>query len=227
MQHPDEQERLLAARRRFGDLLQQEDVLAGLPGRMFEVLPELVHDQHETARRAGGSLGEQFDTGGGSPGGGSLEQPACPPGEGAIRHAAVEQRVQDRRQERRALGLHQQRAQRHRSVQVAFPQLAGLRVSGLRGGEHVGQKQGEGGLAGSVRAGQRPGARTAGPLDLPQDLTGDPQQGRGREVVARVVRRAPIVRQMHRAVEAPADPHELGQRRRRPRFAPIHARSIS
>ena len=74
-------------------------------------------------------------------------------------------------------------------------------------------------------AGQRPRPR-AGASELSQDLAGESHQRRGGKVVARIVRCVPVVRQMHRAMEAPAHTHELGQRRCR-RFAssascPVH-----
>ena len=81
-EHAYEQQGRLGARRCFGNLLQEEDIFIGILSREFEVLAELVHDQQEAARSAGGGLDEQVG-GRGARGCRALEQSACPACDGA------------------------------------------------------------------------------------------------------------------------------------------------
>ena len=214
MQNAHEQQGCLGTRRCFGNLLQEEDIFIGILGRELKVLAELVHDQQEAARSAGGSLDKQVG-GCGARGCWALEQSACPACDGAGSRAACKQRVQDCRQKGRSLRLHQHRLERLHAAKVSLAQLASLRVPGLGIREQIGQEQGEGGFAGAVGAGQGPGPSPAVSPEFLQDLAGEPQQCRGGKVVARIVRGLPVVRQVYRTMESPANVYALVQRRRR------------
>jgi hypothetical protein len=121
--------------------------------------------------------------------------------------------------------LYQHRAKRFLAAEVGLAQLASLGVSGLGIREQIGEKQSKRGLSGAVRAGQGPGPGAAFSPEFLQDLSGESQQCGSGQVVARIVRRFPVVGQMYRTMESPADVHVLIQCGRR-EFAPIHVPSI-
>ena len=212
MQYSDEQQRGSASGCRFGDLLQQEDVLAAVPRRVFEIFSKLVDDQQEPTGAVGGDeLREQLDPDGSFPGRRFKPLPR-PNGEVGIRRPGVEQGAQQCRHERRTFGLHQQRKQRLRPPQIPLAELGGLLVLGLSDGEHVRQEHREGGFAASVGAGDCPRACATASSELSQDLPGNLQQRRCRQIIAGIVGCAPVMGKVHGTVETPAHPHESGKR---------------
>ena len=226
-----------AARGRLGELLQEEEVLGSGVGGVLQVLAQFVEDEQQAAGARGGGFGEQAGALGARGAGptGEGQRAAADPlragldagfrsGFGSGLGIRLRERLGegrgDRRDQRGGFRLEQQRTERGGlRREVLGAQASRFLVPRPGAGEQVGEEEQEGGLAGAVGAGERPGARSGVSAvrrgEFLEDLPGGLPDGLGDHIAAgraAVVPVAPVARQVDRAVESPGQVDQVAQR---------------